>query len=61
MLAFAWTSGVHECPALAAPKEERYDRQYEQDDAVTRERSPGRLCDRHCCGCHVRRLKKRKK
>ena len=48
-LAFAWSSGVRERPALAAPKEERYDRRYEQNDGAAPE-NPGRHCDRCYCG-----------
>ena len=34
MLACAWISGVDECPALAAPKEEQNYRRYEQGNGT---------------------------
>jgi len=58
LVSLAPDSGVYECPALAAPKEEQYERRYEQRDAASRERAPGRRCDRCCYECHVRRTQK---
>src|SRR5262245_53660485 len=53
-------SGVHECPALTAPKEEQYERRYEQRDATHREDVPGDGSNLRC-ECHVRRTQKEEK
>ena len=50
---FRLGSGVHECPALAAPKEEQYERRYEQGNAAAQDASREIDACRCCCGCHV--------
>jgi hypothetical protein len=49
---------VHECPALAAPKEEQYERRYEESNAAARDAVPKKRCLLIQRECHVRNTQK---